>query len=265
MNTQRIIEILETYRPGEGLEADPEVVEALDLVSRDPELSALRESIGDFDRAFTGAVRSAEVPADLQERILAGPREQRQPDSAGTPDPGKIIRWAHPAALAAAAAIILFLALSFTFWNRPGAHAPQSASFAGPGDLMATADRLYASLNPSFKSARGDEILQFLQSRGGAIPASMPGAFTWDHSFACDVIHIDGATVSIVCFKSPETSDTLHLFTFRRSEFPGFPAPASPKVRSDGKSCCATWAQGELIHVLYSDKGEEKLRQLLEI
>ena len=41
MERQRIIEILEVYRPGEGLETDPEVRQALELATQDPELAKL--------------------------------------------------------------------------------------------------------------------------------------------------------------------------------------------------------------------------------
>ena len=45
MNRSRILEILEAYRPGEGLESDPEIRQALDEAAQDPELSEIQRNI----------------------------------------------------------------------------------------------------------------------------------------------------------------------------------------------------------------------------
>jgi hypothetical protein len=264
MNKQRISEILEAYRPGEGLEADPEVRQALELAARDPELSALRREIEQFDQVFSEKLRSVEVPDSLYTDILERARtRQAAPDKSA-----KILfaNWFHPMAFAAAAAIILLLALSFTFWNPPGPPdvvRAQTAGFSNP--VMETAKVLYANLSPSFRSREQGEIVNYLKTRGGTVPQSMPGGIGWDQTFACDVINVDGKTVSLVCFSKPGQSDKFHLFTFNRRDFEEIMIPSSPQITNDGKACCATWTDGELIHVLYSDSGEKNLRQLLDI
>jgi hypothetical protein len=262
MNRQRIIAILETYRPGEGLEADPEVREALELATRDPELAEIRDAIKDFDLAFGAKLREVPVPASLQGQILAAARPGKPAGGEGR----KVISWLHPAAFAAAASIVILLALSFTFWNRP-ATAPLAAQ--APADpeaqLMATAHQLYASLNPSFRGGKGPELVQYLQQHGGFVPGTLPSGFSWDKSFACDVVEINGTRVSIICFMAPDNSKSMHLFTFDRSAFPGLKSPGAPRIHSDKHSCCATWLAGEEVHVLFSDKGEENLRAVLDI
>lgn len=266
MNERRIREILEGYRPGEGLEADPEVAQALEQASRDPGLAGIRNEVEAFDQAFAGKLRSVKVPESLREDILRAASSRTTASRETVEDARKIIHWAHPAAFAAAAAVIILLALSFTFWNRPGQPAPQTqlAGIVETDDFMAAADRLYSNLNPAFRSHDGERILEYLSSRGGAIPANMPG-FSWDKSFACDVIELNGSKVSMICFTAPGGSGKLHLFTFKREDFPHLPIPDQPRIRSSGRACCATWSDDEAIHVLYSDEGEENLRAVLDI
>lgn len=267
MNRQRIIEILEAYRPGEDLESDPEVRQALELAASDEELASIRRGVEAFDEAFSNALDKVEIPEGLQEQILrmAGPAHARN-DFQGAQSPrNTILQWLHPAMFGAAAAIVILLALTFTFWDRPApAPIPEVALAQDP--ISATARAVYASLNPAFRSREGSAIQDYLRSRnGGTCPPSLPGNVVWDKAFACDVIKMYGHKVSIVCFMAPDNSKTMHLFTFLRSEFPEVQVPVKPRVSKEGKACCATWANDDQVHVLYSDKGEDNLRQLLDI
>jgi hypothetical protein len=264
MNHQRIVEILEAYRPGEGLESDPEIRQALELATQDPELGEIRKEIQDFDEAFGNALNQVEAPADLQEKILQTARLRALSESAEPVSSGRnIIQWIHPATFGIAAAIVIMLALTFTFWTKPGLDQPDLAMAQDP--ISSAAHALYTSLNPSFSSKDGSKVKDYLRSRNGIVPASLPGDVVWDKAFACDVIEVDGRQVSIICFMAPDNSRSMHLFTFLRKEFPNIDVPSRPSVRRDGKSCCATWGDAEQVHVLYSDKGEENLRTILDI
>ena len=224
MNKNRIIEILEAYRPGEGLESDPEVLEALELAAQDPDLARKRDAIQAFDDAFGEQLRAINVPADLKGRILAASPSATTPPETGKPATGRIIAWLHPAAFAVAASIIMLFALSFTFLRSP---TPSSQIAAPPPlaiaetPLMQTASSLYKSLRPRFRPTAGSETLGYLEDHGGALPVSLPFNSEWDNSFACDVVDVNGAKVSIICFTAPDQSHTIHLFTFHRSDFPG--------------------------------------------
>jgi hypothetical protein len=263
MNRDRAIELLTAYRQGEGLEFDPEVKEALEWAERDAELAALRRETEHFDDVFGTALRSTEVPATLQEDILMALR-QRVKEPRSTHRQTRLFQWFHPALFASAAAIIILLALSFTFWDRP--HPLQVQPLMVDNSLMATADVLYADMKPSFVSRNdGEQVLNYLRNHGGIVPTGMPRSFAWDLSFACDILEVDGKKVSLICFRSPDKNNTMHLFTFLRSDFPDLDLPAQPQVGRSKAGTCATWANEEAIHVLYSEKGEEKLRQFLEI
>jgi len=268
MNHERFSEILAAYRPGEGLESDPEVREALAQADRDPALGTLLKESLEFDDAFSAKLKEAPVPDGLYERILA----RVESDSVGQSalpvnKQSKLIRFFHPAAFAAAAAIILLLALSFTFWNPPGPrHLPvPELQTAAVAPLLESANALYSRLNPSFVSHNGQDIIAYLKTRNGEVPASMPGNVSWGHAFACDVIEIDGKSVSIVCFKGQDENQTFHLFSFRKEDFERLVIPQNPIIITGSGPCSATWEKDNLIHVLYSNGGEKNLRQLLDI
>ena len=267
MNKERIIEILETYRRGEGLESDPEVQQALKLAASDPELAQLHQEIKKFDEAFAGTFRSLPVPPNLYQNILEAAEEQRQKrrPRAGTRFRDKILHWSHPAAFAAAAAIILFLALSFTFWNRPASTPPGQLFASGSNPIMETTQRLYANLQPSFKSSDSGQIVNYLRQNGGILPTDMPDKLSLEQSFACDVMDVDGKRVSLICFLTPDGAGKLHLFTYAKSAFPESDISRAPTLQSSGRPASAVWSDQSSIHVLYSDRGEENLRQILDI
>ncbi|MFO7724562.1 MAG: hypothetical protein R6V45_03350 [Oceanipulchritudo sp.] len=267
MKKERIIEILETYRRGEGLESDQEVQQALKLAAADPDLAQLHQEIKEFDEAFADTLRSLPVPPGLYQDILDAAKQQNLSQSSPRKPAkrNKILHWLHPAAFAAAAAIILFLALSFTFWNRP-ASSPMNPEFASDSNgLMEATAHLYANLQPAFKSRDSAQIVNYLREKGGVVPAEMPRNLSLDQSFACDVMEVDGKTVSVICFNSPTGSGKVHLFTFAKSAFPEIDFSSSPALHSAGGSASAIWSNQDSIHVLYSSRGEENLRRILDI
>jgi hypothetical protein len=262
MNKERIEDILQVYRPGEGLESDPEVKQALELASKDPELAELRRQAEAFDTAFGEKLRQVEIPDSLYESII---QKGRPLISGAEPEPSpssKVIRWFHPAIFAVAASIMILLALTFTFLRQPGQDAARLANAEG---VMPTANALYASLNPSFKSNNGSEILNYLKAHNATLPTSMPQGFAWDRTVACDIIELDGKTVSVICFHPEDNSGMLHLFTFKRSDFPGERCGKVPEIHSSEKGASATWAKDDNIHVLFSENGDENLHKVLDI
>lgn len=264
MNIEQIVEILEAYRPGEDLESDPVVREALKAAEADPVLARIRDQVDEFDAAFADAVQRIPVPDDLQQKILQAARlgdltrQQVAPLAAN-----RILRWLHPATFGIAAAVVIMLALTFTFWSKPDLNESRIALAQDP--ISAAAQAVYASLNPAFKSRDGEKVRDYLVSKNGFAPETLPGDVVWNKAFACDVIEINGRKVSIICFMAPDSSRSMHLFTFLREEFPEVDVPSRPVIRRSGNACCAQWGDDRQIHVLYSDKGEENLRKILDI
>ena len=251
MKNSRIKEILLTYRPGEGLEGDPEVRDALEQTRKDPELRRWWEEQQAFDEAMSARLRELPVPANLRERILT---------AATPPAPPKVVRWLHPAVFAAAAAIVIFLALSFTFWNPP-----QGGPSGDPAAVVQTARELHQSLQPSFRSNEKAALVNYIQRNGATPPKSLPPRFSWDESFACQIFSVRGSSVSVICFNTREHGK-MHLYTFERRAFPEIRMPRQP-VLGNGKSdgAWASWASDDAYHVLLTAEGSENLRAALDI
>lgn len=264
MTRKEASKVLRSYRTGEGLETIPVVSEALEMARHD---HTLKQEIGRdraFDQAFSGALQGLETPSFFRESLI-----RELSDSQEAPAGLSRNGWLHFVALGSAAVITIGLALFFTFWNSPSSTLPATNLYAEanvlPETFLDVADSLYASLQPRVKRDSGRSFLEFVKSEGGILPRTLPNGFSWDTSIACDVIKHNGSIVSVVCFESPQRSGKMHLFTFRRSDFPQSDVPVKPVIRERKGSCCATWSDEHGIHVLYSEKGQENLRQALDI
>jgi hypothetical protein len=283
MNPQQASQLLRLYRPGEGLEESPEMRTALRMAEEDPALQALIGADRHFDEAMTSALCRLRAPDYLHARLLNEVRESFVSDeSKNTAD----FAWFHWLAFGSAAVLTFSLALFFTFWSppsRPPADSlPQLESpFIAeaenrtqttlaeaeilPESIMDMADSLFASLQPRIKGSHGNEMHAFIRAEGGPLPQTLPPGFSWDASVACDVLRKNGAVVSVICFESPDKSGKLHLFTFRRQDFPHIQTDRRPVVHERKKGCCATWGDDKGIHVLYSDSGRKNLHLALDI
>lgn len=264
MTRKEASQVLRSYRKGEGLETIPVVCDAFEMANRD---QTLKQDIGRdqaFDQAFIEALESLETPSFYRESLI-----KELSDSQETPVDHARNGWLHFGALGSAAAITIGLALFFTFWSPPSSPPPATDAYAEatilPEPFLDIADSLYATLQPRVNRDSGRSFLEFVKSEGGILPRNLPNGFSWDSSIACDVIEHNGSIISVVCFESPHRSGKMHLFTFRRSDFPQSNVPAKPVIREREGSCCATWSDEHGIHVLYSEKGQENLRLALDI
>jgi uncharacterized membrane protein YbaN (DUF454 family) len=101
MNTDEAKQILLLYRARDAQEHDPEMLAALELAKRDPELHQWFEDLRRAQAVIQDKLRHSPVPSDLKDSILAG---------------RKIVRpalwWHQPAWLAAAAAVVLLIGLA---------------------------------------------------------------------------------------------------------------------------------------------------------
>lgn len=273
MKPESIRTLLEGYRPGEGLEEDPQMRAALDAAVRDPELVAFRARSEDFDAAFAARLRQISAPDSLRESILRAAAQQsrtRSPSTKhGTPA-GRLIAWIHPSIFAVAAILTLSLALFFTFANRSAQPVDQNdfsaaMASAGPMTIIDLAAEVMKSNRPEFRSSQPSHFVEFIDSRGGRVPRKLPGHLTWNDSIACDVVQMNGRNISIVCFKPSGVSNVMHMVVFKRSEL-DMPLPGpNPQFHVRQKMSFATWSDGEMVHVVLSECPEENLRAALEI
>ena len=78
MNCSEAKEVLLLYRPGSTDAADPQIAEALELASRDPELRRWFDQHSAFQKAMCAKFQQIEVPAHLKASLLIrGQRSRR--------------------------------------------------------------------------------------------------------------------------------------------------------------------------------------------
>jgi hypothetical protein len=262
MNKSEARYVLSNSPSGADASTDPQLREAMEMAASDPELHNIREASVAFDDAFREALNRCPAP---QAPVDALAREM----AAHAPAANRSLAWLHPTAFAAAAVIILFLALTFTFWTppeTPSGTPPTLASTLPAAPLLKATEELYLNMKPAFRSREGARIAEYLRSHDVLVPTSFPRTLSLDHGIACDVLDVNGNRVSLICFETPDGSGKVHLFSFTREDFPDFPVPESPWMEPSVRSSArAIWADQHSIHVLYSDDGEKNLRQLLDI
>lgn len=71
MNRDEAKQVLLLYRPGTAEAEDPEIVAAMEVARRDPELGAWFHQHVQFQTYMRGKLRAIEVPRRLKTRLLA--------------------------------------------------------------------------------------------------------------------------------------------------------------------------------------------------
>jgi hypothetical protein len=106
VNSAQAKTVLIACRPGTDDLRTPEADAALELARRDPELRAWWKAQQAFHNQVRADLAGIEVPPDLRDRILSRAKVVKLPV------------WRHPAALSAAAAIVLLLT-AVAVWKAP--------------------------------------------------------------------------------------------------------------------------------------------------
>jgi uncharacterized membrane protein YbaN (DUF454 family) len=230
VNRDQAKEVLLLFRPGTADAEDPQIIEAMELARRDPELGRWFEQ----HRAFQSAVRlkfkQIEVPDHLKLALLAG---------------GKVIHpqmwWQRSVVWAAAAIVVILIGIS-ALWLKP---APPDRFSNYRERMVSTALREYrmdvltqnmSSLRESLKTkgAPADyEIspgLERLRLTGGA-------ALTWRSH-----------PVSMVCFDRGD-KQMLFLFVMKRASVKDPPA-LQPVLGKMNNLMTASWTKGDDAYLL---------------
>lgn len=258
MNRDAYKSLLTSYRPGEGMESDPQIAEALRAAKSDPELMQFLEQESAFDEAFSASLHKIPVPEGLHERILSHVATQNNPrqDSRHKVVPFRAA-WHYTLAGAAAAALLIFGFM--TFQKQKSSPPQQYTAVAG---IMESISQF--PLEPQMQSEDVQELQQFVRTKGGSLPSRLPQNLGWDKSIACDVISVKGKRASMICFRV--NSDVFHLFTLNQQDFPEIENIQKPVFhRQTSGQPAATWTVNGQIYVLTSQSDEKKLREVLDI
>ena len=247
--------ILALYRPGVSDESDAQLVAALELVERDPELAAWFEQQRAVFDAIRGKLKAIPVPPGLRRQIIAG-------NVANT----RVFPLANRLLLVSSlAALILLTAIVwFRFTPNPSredtfeGYRGRMARMVQRGYFMQMNGTNQAEIRAFFRS-RGTPDDYVLPSSLDRLPAEGGVAVTWNNH-----------PVSLLCLNGaskPGEKNDLYLFMTDRSLIPGAPAPGKPpEFKQVSDFMTMTWAAGDKVYLLTASGGEDEsaLQKYLE-
>ena len=236
-------EILLLYRPGTADAEDPQVVAAVELARRDPELARWFERHCAFQNAMRAKLRQIEVPAHLKAALLAQQNIIRLP-----------IWWQRPVWLAAVAAVVLFLGLA-AIWLNP-AHPDRFANFQAR--MVSTALREYR-MDLVTNDMR--QLRQFIAGKGAPSEYQLPKGLEKLQLTGGGCLQWRSHPVAMVCFNRGD-DQMLFLFVMKRSALKDPPAE-TPQVSKVAELQTVSWTYGEYTYVLAGPEEPQFLSKYL--
>lgn len=243
MTTTQAKDILLLYRPGTADAEDPQVVAAIALARRDPELARWFEQHCAFQNALRTKLRQIEVPAHLKAALLAQQNIVRPP-----------IWWQRPAWLSAAAAVVLFLGVA-AIWLKP-ANPNRFANFQAR--MVSTAVREYR-MDLVTNDMR--QLRQFIAGRGAPSGYQLTKGLEKLQLTGGGCLQWRSHPVAMVCFNRGD-DQMLFLFVMKRSALKD-PPSETPEVSKVTELQTVSWTQGEYTYVLAGPEEPQFLRKYL--
>jgi hypothetical protein len=241
VNVAEAKEILLLYRPGTADAEDPEIIQAMSVARRDPDLARWFERHCVFQSAMQTKLRQIKVPEHLKVALMAN-------DEAFAPSvpPGRGW-WRKPAWMGAAAAVMLLLAGFTVFWLKPKVpdrfadYQQTIVSKAMRGyamdweinDMRQLRQHIAGGGAPSDYAVT--EGLQKLKLTGGAV-------FRWRSN-----------PVAMVCFDRGN-KQMVFLFVMQKAALKD-PPPASPTEARVSDFTTASWTNGEKTYLVAGPEG----------
>ncbi len=242
MTTTQAKDILLLYRPGTADAEDPQVVAAIALARRDPELARWFEQHCAFQNALRTKLRQIEVPAHLKAALLAQQNIVRPP-----------IWWQRPAWLSAAA-VVLFLGVA-AIWLKP-ANPNRFANFQAR--MVSTAVREYR-MDLVTNDMR--QLRQFIAGRGAPSGYQLTKGLEKLQLTGGGCLQWRSHPVAMVCFNRGD-DQMLFLFVMKRSALKD-PPSETPEVSKVTELQTVSWTQGEYTYVLAGPEEPQFLRKYL--
>ncbi len=244
MDKAEACQILQSFQPGVGDESDPQIAEALRVVTANPELARWWEEEQAFDRAIAARLDSLPEPFGLKTRLFA---------SAPAPARRLTMRWIL--GLAAAVAVLLLVAQFSGFW-RP----------AHPPDLTADYAREMTSfirISPPLEMQSNDlgEIKTWL-AKNDVKALSVPPRLAALQPVGCRRLSFRGHQVTLICFLRGKQK-LAHLFTVDRAAMPNLKPGDKPVFANDNGWMTATWAEADRVYMITMQGGRAALEDYL--
>lgn len=244
MNSDQAKEILLLYRPGTADAEDPEIVEAMAVARRDPELARWFERHVAFQSAMRTSFRQIAVPEHLKLELLAG---------------RKIIRpsvwWQRPVWLAAAAVVVIALGLA-AFWLRPTV----PDRFANFQQMMVSkAENVAYAMDWPTNDMRA--LRTALAGRGAPANYEVPKGLARLQLTGGAALTWRANPVSMVCFDRGD-KQMVFLFVMKRSALKD-PPPEKPLVAKIDALTTVSWTSGDQAYLLAGPEEANFLQKYL--
>ena len=238
MNPIEAKRILLAYRPGTADADDAEVAEALAEARRDPGLHEWALQQAAFQQSMRTTLREMPVPPELRERILAR---------------NKVLTprwWQRPSALAAAAAIALFLGLAWMLLQPATGH-----PFETYRDRMVRA--VLRQYTMDIVTNDMAEVRKFLSTRNAPSDYVLPAGLARLPVSGAGILSWRDRRVAMVCLESTNQG-TLFLFVVDRNSVDGAPG-ATRTFDQVSRLTTVSWSEGERTYVLAGNGSRETL------
>ncbi|MCZ6673460.1 MAG: hypothetical protein O7C75_11050 [Verrucomicrobia bacterium] len=204
MDTLEAKQILSAYQSDKEPFSDPHMLEALNLLDHDPELSEWFENQLAFDRQVKQTLSEAQPPVGLKETLLADYRKQRR---------NTVIRFVR---YASALAAVLIIGVG-GFWKYTINYNSKMHEYATFREGMAyfiagsyfTLDYLDKDLG---------NIAKWLEKKDSPMYESIPAALAAKEPIGCKKMTWRGQDVSLVCFHRDD-GKIIHMFIAERDGF----------------------------------------------
>ncbi len=246
MNEQEARLILQACPPDAAERSDPQLVEALQMAERSPELARWLAEEQAFDRAMSAHLAALPAPFGLKTRILA----QNAP-----PPSSRVARWIF--SLAGAAALLFLLVQVVDFWR--GGATPMSAALPSYASEMVSFVRLPPPLD--MESSNLGTIKDWLAQNKKLSP-EVPTNLAALSPAGCRILSYREHKVTLVCFRR-EKGGLAHLFVVDRSALPMVKPGDAPSFVREGEWTTAIWAEGDRAYMIAVEGDEAAVRGYL--
>jgi hypothetical protein len=246
MNQEEAKQILQAWCPGE--EDHGPMREAFALMEKDPELADWFGAQQATDDSLRTALQSIAPPPGLREAILQ--QHKVTPFPSSTRRTPYILVWAAAAAITLAAGVFL--------WSFVGDHRLHTARIESriPALTQAHQHAFEATL------AEPEQMRQWLSARNAPSDFPIPASLTGVSHVGCEVISIERAKVSILCFDLGG-GRIAHLYVVDRRDLADAPSEDAPAFRQMGDIAMASWSQGDKSFFLAERGSVDSVRGLL--
>ncbi|HVY69588.1 MAG TPA: hypothetical protein VHH73_06640 [Verrucomicrobiae bacterium] len=242
MDSQQARHILRLYRPDGPDQDDPEMLAALELAARDPELKAWLDQEMARQAVLRAKFREIVPPAGLKASIL----KQR-------PIAQKVISFPALAALAASLALMAGLAV---FWFSGG----QSNHFSLYRDRMVSNALRNYRMNLVTRDL--GQIRDYLRKNSAHGDYALTPQLAKLPGEGCAVLHWHGREVSMICLDAGAGKpDDLYLFVIDRGDVRSAPRDSAPNFAKVNKLMTASWSVGGKVYLLAGKGDEAALRR----